>query len=527
MEQLKRRFVEGCSARSEEITSLLASLQSNGDESALRSLHGAMHKLGGSAGLFGFHKTGAIARDCERRIEEALKNGGASVPASLPALVDELQEAIRQEVAAVGNLVTSPEGEERTRRAVIVSARPGAMTEALSRELVAAGLLPEVVAVESSLEACRRAEVALIDVAAGGDGYALCRSIAEAPQAPPIRILYTDGNTTFDLIRASPSRASKFIYRASDVRGALKRQEQPGEVAATARILSVEDDPDCGRVIEESLRSVGHTVKVIHSPALLLEELARFRPELLLLDWDLPDVNGYDLARIIRSDARHERMPIVFCTSRSERYDRRAASRAGADDFVAKPFTPEELIEAVDTHLTRYRALRRRMDHDALTDLLNRAASVAAIDDLLAGARERGTGVLVAIVDLDHFKSVNDDFGHPTGDRVLREMAAHLRSSLRAFDVAGRLGGEEFVVAMEGPTLEPLAQKLDDTRKSVSIRVERSGVPSRGITFSAGVAWFPEHGTQAPELLKQADLALYRAKEAGRNQIVIAHKPAT
>ncbi len=521
---VRRQFSEGSNRRIAEIRTLATRVRTENDGAALDELHGALHKLAGSAGIFGFVRTGEIARECELRIAVALRSPIVGLPEGLAQALDRLAFAIREEAHALDaeSMCIGTAGSPGRGRACIVPGPTTTSVEALRRELTAAALEPEVVPVEQALVRCSGADVVIVDAAAGGDGYELCRHLSDLPVPPRTRILYIEGNEAFDLLRASPSRVHRMIHRPSDLRAVLQPDPNPGEERLRARILSVEDDEDCGHAIEETLRSVGHTVRVLPKPDLLLAQLRVFRPELLLLDWDLPTMSGHDLARIVRSDARYETTPIVFCTARSERQDRRAASRAGADDFVTKPFTPEELIEAVDTHLRRHRALRKKLDVDALTDLLNRSAALNAIEDLILAPTDPSRVLLVAILDIDHFKRVNDELGHPTGDRVLREMAAHVRAGLRGNEVAGRLGGEELVVALEGTDREELVARIDAMRSTVDIVLRDDGSALSRITFSAGIAFSPEHGTQTAMLLKNADLALYVAKEAGRNRVHVA-----
>jgi diguanylate cyclase (GGDEF)-like protein len=536
LQELQRRFAEGRADRMAELHRLLARAAAANDAAALADLRSALHRIAGSAGLFGFPKSGTIAREGERLLDKVIGATNPTIPEVLPDVLGRLTNCFEEEaerLAKVGYAIqTTPEpevffdegeGSQRKRgRACIVSEWKTPTVDALERELVSASYQPEWVNPNNIESACPGAAVVLVDAAAATDGYALCRRIADLPNAPCLRILYTEGNNTFDLLRMSPSRAHRMVHRPFELRAVL-RPEATETTTAKGKILSVEDDPNYIGAIGEMLRSVGHTVRIISRPDRLLEELTDFRPELLLLDWDLPQVSGYDLARIVRSDARHELLPIIFVTARTGKRERRAAARAGADDFLTKPFTPDELVETVDTQLRRHRVLRRRLESDSLTELLNRASALSAIEDMLAIAEHRQTGILLAIIDVDHFKRVNDELGHPAGDRVLREMAAHLRASLRAADVAGRLGGEEMIVAMEGQDKNELLKVLDSIRESLRIELRaRDGGFLRRVTFSAGAAYFPEHGSQSVDLLKVADRALYEAKSAGRDRCILA-----
>jgi diguanylate cyclase (GGDEF)-like protein len=510
LDTLKQEFAARRAERLSELRALLERAEQQDGGEGVRELRAAFHKLAGSAGIFGFPRSGEIAREGEQILERAVDENGSRLPGAIAAVVGRLVRSLDEEAGVlVPGLAEGP--------IALLIPGPGGRVDAFERELTAAGFATRIATCAEAPSLCPGASTILIDVDASGDGYALCRRLSEIPNASATRILYSDGPSAFDLVKAHESRADRLIHRASDLRTVLRGRRLTASDRIAGRILSVEDDSACGRAIEAVLKSAGHSVRMLSTPEGLLEQLSAFRPELLLLDCDLPKVHGFELARVVRCDARHESIPIVFVSSRAEQVDRRKAARAGGDDFVPKPFAPEELLEVVETHLRRNRALRRKLDADPLTDLLNRSASVSAVDDLIQTAAERRSGVLVAILDLDHFKRVNDEFGHPTGDRVLRELAAHLQESLRACDVAGRLGGEEMVVAMEGASRDELLIRLDELRSTVPIEL-----PSGKVTFSAGCAWYPDDGAQAGVLLKRADGALYAAKTGGRNRVVAA-----
>ncbi len=247
-------------------------------------------------------------------------------------------------------------------------------------------------------------------------------------------------------------------------------------------------------------------------------------PSLALLDWVLPDMEGTELCRRIRSGDLGERyVYTILLTSHNKIAHLLEGLKSGADDFVAKPFDPPELqarlltgkrIVEVHNELIQTRErLNYAASHDALTGLWNRGEILAFLRrELARGMRERQPlGVILA--DIDHFKKVNDTRGHVVGDKVLTKTAERLRAGVRTYDGVGRYGGEEFLLVLPGCNLEQTLQKADDLRRAVyavPIASEMYVTVSMGVSSSESLC--------DPEvLLKSADDALYRAKDLGRN----------
>lgn len=194
--------------------------------------------------------------------------------------------------------------------------------------------------------------------------------------------------------------------------------------------------------------------------------------------------------------------------------------QAGADDYVSKPISGPELISRLFNRLERTKLLQNLAELDALTGLANRRKSSYDITNVLRLALRHDRPVSFAMLDLDHFKPINDTYGHATGDLVLHRFGEMLRESFRADDVVGRWGGEEFVVVMadtDAPSaVERLSLLLQQWRSHEFILDDEVCLQ---VTFSAGVAQFPEDGDDLPTLYRRADQALYRAKEAGRGRV--------
>ena len=220
------------------------------------------------------------------------------------------------------------------------------------------------------------------------------------------------------------------------------------EPGADLRVVVLDDD----RLVAEHhgaiLRAAGMNVEVLTDPAALLRTLDQFAPDLVLMDMYMPGCTGIDLARIVRQNRRHLGLPIVFLSVESDLSRQFAALSPGADDFLTKPIRPDHLVQAIRTRAVRARDLRQVMETDSLTGLLNHAHIKNRLAFEQSRAERSGAPLAFALVDLDHFKRVNDRQGHLAGDQVIRSLARLLSSRLRRTDIVGRYGGEEFAIVL-------------------------------------------------------------------------------
>lgn len=287
------------------------------------------------------------------------------------------------------------------------------------------------------------------------------------------------------------------------------------------RVMIVEDTVALANYYAQVLEDAGMQVKIVTDPTRLLDALGDFHPELILMDLYMPGCSGVEAARVVRQDSRFLSVPIVFLSAETERQRQLGAMRTGGDDFLIKPISNFDLVAAVTLRAERFRTLSNVIRQDSLTGLLNHVSFKLHLEQEFARAQRFGSLLSFAMIDVDRFKSVNDNYGHPMGDRVLKSVAHMLMTRLRKSDVIGRYGGEEFVVLMPDTRVEDALTVLNSLREQFAKVRFLSDGREFNCTFSAGLGSAPPY-TNMDTFIQLTDNALYQAKQSGRNRICLA-----
>jgi two-component system, cell cycle response regulator len=297
------------------------------------------------------------------------------------------------------------------------------------------------------------------------------------------------------------------------------------------QVLIAEDEPATRRLLEATLQRWGYSVCVACDGVAAWEALkAEGGPRLALLDVQMPRMDGVEVCRRVRTLPADRYVYCILLTARSGKEEVAHGLDNGADDYLRKPFEPVELRArlrvgsrtlALHGELIAAREeLRVQATRDALTGVLNRGAVLAALHRELERSNRQATSLGLLLVDVDHFKRVNDTFGHAAGDAVLREMTRRLAEGVRPYDLLGRLGGEEFLLGLldcDAAETRRLGERLRTRIAEEPVRFERESI---AVTVSIGAAVSVPDGPINTELLIQAaDTALYRAKRAGRDRV--------
>lgn len=298
------------------------------------------------------------------------------------------------------------------------------------------------------------------------------------------------------------------------------------------RVLVAEDDPTTRMMLCMTLTSWGLVPSEAENGAQALDILkGDDPPRLAILDWMMPELDGIDVCQNLRALSKEPYVYIILLTSLGRKEDLLTGLQSGADDYLVKPFDLNELrvrlkageriIKLQSELMEAKERLHREATHDHLTGLLNRRALMSALDKQLARTQRTKEPISVIISDIDHFKSINDTYGHDAGDAALIEVARRLQEATREYDTVGRQGGEEFMVILPDSGREAGVQAAERLRQAV--RTELINVAPETdlrITMSFGV--FSSHEADREELIRAADKALYRAKHGGRDRVEFA-----
>ncbi|CDF86474.1 putative two-component response regulator [Pseudomonas knackmussii B13] len=360
-----------------------------------------------------------------------------------------------------------------------------------------------------------------IDFAGAGNGLGLAEEV-QAGLAHKLPVLFFSHTETDTPTRLAAARAGgqDFFSGTLDASGVLEKIETLTRVAHydPFRVLIVDDSRAQATHTEMVLNGAGIVTRALTAPLSVMAELAEFQPDLIILDMYMPECLGTELAKVIRQHERYVSVPIIYLSAEDDLDKQLDAMSEGGDDFLTKPIKPRHLIATVRNRAARARSLKARMVRDSLTGLFNHTHTLQLLDDACYRSRREGQPLTFAMLDIDHFKKVNDTYGHPMGDRVIKSLALFLKQRLRKTDHIGRYGGEEFAVVLPDTDAESAVRVLEEIRQRFAEIRYPAHPNDLTCTFSCGIAQLIDP-MDVTTLAKRADEALYRAKHGGRNRV--------
>lgn len=289
-------------------------------------------------------------------------------------------------------------------------------------------------------------------------------------------------------------------------------------------VLLVDDDVTILKLLENALTIEGYTVYICDDSASAFDLIAITRPDVIMLDIMMPEVNGYELLEKIKTKPEYSDILVIFLSAVNNVDDKIKAMRSGADDYITKPFIIDEVLARVETVLRRSNKYRGKLLRDDLTDAYSRYYFNQRIIEEMERYKRNGTTFSIAFIDMDHYKVINDKYGHQTGDFVLKELVSYLAVNIRKCDSLYRYGGEEFIILLPDTSESNAYMVIDRLRKEFANKPISVGGTNVKATFSAGITQIDGREITGEQLISNADNAMYRAKKLGRNRAVVYNK---
>lgn len=485
--------------------------------------HRLVHSLHGSAGTYGYNTISQVARDLEIYINQLIDK---------PELNAIQKSEISHLVEKINDLLTQPNG--------IYFSQPDPSLLPLAQKLIywigstkkeiselKAGLeplgyqlnpLPNMQHFQKIAHQCIPSVIILDICDLNAEEIAF---LARYKQLYKISIIcIAKKNDLATRLKAIRAGVTTFLQHNVDTAYLIKLLDRLCTASAKEnyRILILDDSPTLANYYALILNEAGMIARGITEPMELLQEMDEFNPDLLLIDLYMPSCTGFELAAVLRQEPRYMGIPIIFISTEDDRFKQFAIlSHSGGDDFLTKPVLPQHLISAVKARAKRSSLLISYITHDNLTRVFNHSYILQQLELEILRAKRHHQTISFAMIDLDHFKTVNDEYGHPTGDLILKNLAKFLRSRFRETDFIGRYGGDEFAVIFPDTPIKNAISLCRQLRQNLAIHPFEIDHQTFHITLSIGIAAYP-HFQTTNALVTAADEALYAAKSSGRNQ---------
>lgn len=538
LKALRQAYAKQLPKKLDDVTALWSSLCNDGwDWSKIEDLYRFVHTLAGSAPTFGFNKVGTDARSVEHIFKTwiARKNEASSDERdSVSEMISTLVHFDKEPLAPLPETKpdTSTPGwvlRQADMNLVYLIDNDHDFTRDLAMQLshfdYQVKIFEDSAKLDKAMEKERPSAIIANVPLPEGDlaGIALIRGL-KAHYSTSMPIIFISKNNDFESrLQAVRAGGDAYFVKPLNIAPLVDRLDQltHDHENEPFRVLIIDDDEPLATHYSLILEQAGMKATIVTDSKKVITTLAEVRPELILMDVYMPVCSGLELAKLIRQQDAYMGIPIVYLSSETNLEKQFQAMRMGGDDFLTKPIPDKSLVASAMIRAERSRALNTLMAQDSLTGLLKHTKIKEQLAAEVSRASRANTPLSFAMIDIDHFKVVNDNYGHLTGDRIIKSLARLLQQRLRQSDSIGRYGGEEFAAVLPGCTLENAQTVFDEIRKDFSgLHFLHDGKKVK-ITISIGLADI-RHFSKPEDINRAADEALYSAKNKGRNRVELA-----
>jgi diguanylate cyclase (GGDEF)-like protein len=486
------------------------------------------HSLAGSAGTFGFTALGVQAKSLEQQCKSWLASSARPTSADIRELQQDLSGLKFDEMHTLPLLPVKESSPQKKTVLIYLLEDEGETARHLCLTLGTFGYQVEwfqsLLQLEQAL-ARQLPDALVLDIelpAETESGLHFINRLAIAQQVP--LFVLTSHDDFEHYLQAVRSGALGYFVKplnASALEARLQRLLAVRERDAF-RVLIVDDDLLLAQHYALVLEKAGLRAEILTDPAQIFAGLRKFHPDVILLDVNMPLCTGPELAQLIRLQDEWLGVPIIYLSAETDSERQLEVLIKAGDDFLTKPISDNALVVAIFARAQRARQLTEVMTKDSLTGLLQHAHVKERLATELDRSLRHQQQVSVVMLDIDHFKKVNDNYGHLTGDQVITSLANLLKQQLRKTDIIGRYGGEEFLLVLPECPLERAFVVIDKLRQAFA-RLPFSAIDGQrfSCTFSAGIAAGLDN-VLPDVVIELADQALYQAKSNGRNQVIIS-----
>ncbi|QYJ80385.1 diguanylate cyclase [Shewanella acanthi] len=528
LELLKCQYLQSLPDKNKKITNLWVSLRKNWQEPLLSALHREVHTLKSPCDTFGLTDTKHLVDQLDGDLTRLLNLAPPEL--NTIKLLDNLfhqllQSLTRQCTRAQEDAYLHQSAKAKHQYRIAVIEDDANVGTIITKQLHEFGFNVKLFLNFTSFKTEQDKhpfDLILLDLILPDYSEPQLFAAATEFEKANTRVFVLSSRSDFDMrLLAIRANVSEYFVKPAETTLLVRKIHQWLKMSEKQplKILLVDDQQSMVDYFSKLMQSQGLMVKGMTDPEEVLPTLELFEPDLFIFDLYMPEVNGLELARMIRQLDKYSSSPILILSADDTMQNKVNIIQAGSDDLISKQTEPGLLVTQIISRAQRGQDIRSSACRDSLTGLLNHTQILVAARRCFYLAKKMKTNVCIAMFDLDHFKKVNDTYGHAGGDKVLLAFSHLLQQSLKQTDFVGRYGGEEFMLVLPDITEEQAIKKLNAIRESFSHVVFLEDGINFSVTFSGGLA-FASYCNEFQDCLLLSDKNLYEAKRGGRNRLV-------